>query len=154
MGLVVRPLTLRQANALVASWHRHHKPVRGCRFAIGAWDGQDWVGVCIVGRPVARLCDQAMTAEVTRLATTGHANACSLLYGAAARACKALGYTRIQTYLLESEPGTSMRASGWTCEGPAGGGDWNRASRASRRMDQPMERKVRWAKALVVTPAA
>ena len=37
------------------------------------------------------------TLEVTRLCTTGEKNACSMLYAAAARAAKAIGYRKIVT---------------------------------------------------------
>jgi len=71
-----------------------------------------------------------------------------MLYGAAARTAKAMGFVKIQTYILESELGTSLKAAGWVCEGVAGGGDWNVPSRGGRRIDQPQERKTRWAKYL------
>jgi hypothetical protein len=83
-------------------------------------------------------------AEVTRLVTDGTPNACSMLYGAAARAADAMGFDRIQTFILEDEPGTSLKAAGWTFEGMTEGGDWNRPSRGGRRVDQPMIRKQRW----------
>ena len=41
-------------------------------------------------------------------------NANSLLYGAAWRAAKALGYTRLITYTQEGESGASLRGAGWT----------------------------------------
>lgn len=146
--LTIRPLRLRAANAYVAETHRHHKPDRGHRWSIGAFDGDRCVGVAIVGRPKAKAYDPDRVAEVTRLSTDGTKNACSLLYAAAARAAEAMGFDRIQTYVLESESGVSLRAAGWTCEGSAGGGDWNRPSRSGRRTDQPQEPKVRWAKTL------
>ena len=62
--------------------------------------------------------------EVTRLTTDGTLNACSILYAAAARAGHALGYRRIQTYTLDTEPGTSLVAAAETREGEAGGGQW------------------------------
>ena len=43
-------------------------------------------GVAIVGRPVSRYLDNGLTLEVNRLCTDGTKNACSFLYGAAARA--------------------------------------------------------------------
>lgn len=144
----VVPLTLAQANALVAGMHRHHKPCVGHRFSIGVEREGQIVGAAIIGRPVARMVDQYRIAEVTRLVTDGSKNACSMLYAAAVRAAQAMGFEKIQTYILESEPGTSLKASGWTNEGLAGGGDWNRPSRGERRVDQPQERKVRWAKLL------
>lgn len=138
------PLTFRQANSLVSSWHRHHKPVRGQRFSIGAVKNDRIVGAAIVGRPVARALDPWTVAEVTRLVTNGTPNACSALYGAAARCAKSMGFSRIQTYILESEPGTSLKAAGWVCDGKlrANGVGWN--NRDGRRSDQPVEPKVRW----------
>ena len=85
---------------------------------------------------------------MTRLVTDGVKNGCSMLYAAAAAAAKAMGFLRIQTYILESEPGTSLKASGWVHEGPAGGGQWRHTDGKERRTDQPTERKRRWAKVL------
>ena len=83
------------------------------------------------------------TCEVTRLATDGSKNACSMLYRAAWRAARAMGYRRLVTRILSSEPGTSLKASGFTRKGPSGGGSWNRPSRP--RIDtHPTEQKVLW----------
>ena len=120
------PLTLREANGFVAKYHRHHKPAQGHRFSIGVKRGEDLVGVCIVGRPVARKTDYSVVAEVTRLCTDGTRNACSILYAAAARAARAMGFQRIQTFILASELGTSLKASGWRFDGESavGGRAW------------------------------
>lgn len=156
--LTVRAVELAEANAFVARHHRHHKPVVGHRFSLGAFDGDRLCGVAIVGRPVARKVDQRRVLEVTRLATDGTPNACSALYAAAARAGRELGYERIQTYILDTEPGTSLKAAGWACEGEAGGGQWNHTDEPAmlwggpnRRTDQPTGRKVRWARPLNTT---
>ena len=134
-------LTLAEANAFVTQHHRHHKPVIGHKFSIGAAQGGVVVGVVIVGRPVSRMRDDGMTLEATRLCTDGARNACSFLYGAAARACFALGYKRIGTYILASEPGTSLTAAGWGLIGEAGGGSWSVPSRP--RVDKhPLQRKL------------
>ena len=142
----LHPLTLKQANEYVAALHRHHKPVVSHRFSLGAFEGDKCVGVVIVGRPVARMVDPYHVAEVTRLCTDGTPNACSFLYGAAARVCKEMGFDSVQTYTLPSEGGASLRASGWVLEGEVGGGDWNRdnATHKNRRTDQPQEPKYRW----------
>ena len=123
MTLRVIPLELVEANALVRRWHRHHQPCQGHRFSIGVVNEcGELVGAIIVGRPVARLAGSPrQVLEVTRLVTDGTPNACSILYGAAARAGKAMGYQRIQTYILDYETGISLLASGWQCEGYAGG---------------------------------
>ena len=118
------PTTLREANAFVKAHHRHHKPVTGHKFSIGCEAEGRLVGVVIAGRPVSRYLDDGLTLEVNRLCTTGEKNVCSMLYAAAARAAKAMGYRKIITYTLDDEPGTSLRAAGWTCMGRAGGKRW------------------------------
>ena len=147
MTLVVVPLELSEANTLVSMMHRHHAPCVGHRFSIGCVKDGKLVGAAIVGRPVARLINHREVCEVSRLVTDGTKNACSILYAAAALAAAALGYMKIQTYILDTEIGTSLVASGWTCEGSAGGGDWNTKKRV-RRTDQPMSKKTRWSKNL------
>jgi hypothetical protein len=146
--LTLVPLSLREANAFVQTHHRHHKPVRGHKFAIGAQRDDRLVGAVIVGRPVARAVNHRKVAEVTRLVTDGSRHVCSFLYAAAARAAKAMGYQKVQTYILESEPGTSLVAAGWKFEAKTAGGDWNCNVRKSRRTDQPMAPKQRWSKEL------
>lgn len=146
------PLTLKQANEVVAELHRHHKPVVGHRFSIGVEKDGKLVGAAIVGRPVAHKTAQYVVAEVTRLVTDGTKNAPSALYSAAARAAKAMGFERIQTFILEDEPGTSVRAAGWEFDGWTDGGTWNRPSRGGRRDDQPLVRKQRWVKQLNAAP--
>lgn len=140
------PLTLDQENSLVKQWHRHHKPTVGHRFSLGTVLDGKLVGACIVGRPVCRNENQYFTAEINRLVTDGTKNACSFLYSAAARVCKEMGFSRIQTYILEEEPGTSLLASGWEYEITTDGGDWNSQARRGRRTDQPMVKKKRFAK--------
>lgn len=138
---------LSEANAFIASVHRHHKPVVGHRFSVGAKSGGKLVGVAVVGRPVARMTDQKHIAEVTRLATDGTKNACSFLYGRCARIAEQLGFESIQTFVLETEPATSLRASGWAFAGLTDGGDHNREGRVRRR-DQPECPKQKWIKIL------
>ena len=137
------PLTLREANAYVVRWHRHHGPARGCRFCLGAVLAGRVVGVAIVGRPLARRLQDGCTVEILRVATDGTPHACSFLYGACRRAAYALGYTRCLTYILASEPGTSLRAAGFQLVGEAGGGSWSRTSRP--RVDlHPTQGKLRF----------
>jgi len=112
-------------------WHRHHKAPPRHKFSIGvASDDLVLRGVAIVGRPVSFVYDDGLTLEVNRTATDGAANANSMLYGAAWRAAKALGYGRLITYTQQGETGASLRASGWVvvAERPARKG-WNSPSR-------------------------
>ena len=123
------PLPLDEANAFVSRLHRHHKAVQGYKFAIGAVEKEKICGVVIVGRPVSRHRDDGMTLEVTRLCTDGAKNAPSFLYGAAAKAAFALGYKRIGTFILRTEPGISLRAAGWKLIGETPGKSWSVPSR-------------------------
>lgn len=141
--LVVVPIALDEANAFVARHHRHHKPVVGHKFSIAAASGDTIVGVCIVSRPVSRMRDDGWTLEVTRLCTDGTRNACSILYGAAAKAVFAMGYRKIGTYTLPEESGASLRGAGWKLIGQRGGGSWSVPSRP--RVDKhPLQRKLLW----------
>jgi hypothetical protein len=148
------PLELVEANRFVLAHHRHHKPVVGHRFSLGAIDESGkLVGVCIVGRPVARLAGHPRDVlEVTRLCVDGTKNACSFLYSAAARIGREMGFKRIQTYTLPSEGGGSLVATGWTNEGERGGGQWKHTDGKARRTDQPIDVKTRWAKELSSRP--
>jgi hypothetical protein len=150
--LRIIPLELSEANELVKKWHRHHKPVIGHRFSIGVLDSKTGivVGAAIIGRPVARLVNWHTTVEVVRLVTDGTKNACSILYAAAARIAREIGYEKIQTYILDSEPGISLIAADWICEIEKTGGGEGWHSRDGRRYDQPNCTKQRWAKILNV----
>jgi hypothetical protein len=143
MTLAIVPMTLREARAYVTATHRHHRAPQGGLFAIGASDGTEIVGVVIVGMPVARMLADGWTCEVTRLASDGTKNVCSMLYRAAWRAARAMGYRRLVTYTLPEEGGASLRAAGFTLIGESGGGSWSRTSRP--RVDlHPTQVKLRW----------
>jgi hypothetical protein len=142
-GLDAMPITLRDANAFVAAHHRHHRSVIGHKFSIAAVLGGEIVGVAIVGRPVSRHKDDGATLEVTRLCTDGTRNACSFLYGRAAKAAFALGYQRIGTYTMPDEGGVSLRAAGWLLIGETPGRSWSVSSRP-RVDDHPLGKKWIW----------
>lgn len=141
------PVSLKEANAFVDTYHRHHQPVTGHKFSIGCEQNGQLVGVVIAGRPVSRYLDDGLTLEVTRLCTTGERNACSMLYAAAARAAKAMGYRKIITYTLETEDGSSVRAAGWCCVGSAGGLCWT-GNRRPAHQKYPAVKKLRYEKTL------
>ena len=113
-----------------------------------------------VGRPLARaLCD-GKTVEVLRLCSNGERNVCSFLYSRAARIAKEMGYEKIITYILETEDGASLKASGWHLEADnVGGTTWDTPSRprdesvqlslfSERERKYPAQKKQRWAKNL------
>ena len=151
---------LKEANEYISLHHRHHKPVTGHRFSIGAVlpGGSGSVaalcGVAVVGRPVGG-ARQYEWLEVTRLCTDGTPNACSFLYGAAVRAGKALGYSRIQTYILKEESGVSLKASGWKFERMSHPPGWHHdGPRAARKVEPHlMDRKQLWYRDLIEVDA-
>ena len=143
--LHLHPMTLKEARHFVSEHHRHHKAPQGGLFAIGCSVAGDEspCAVVIVGRPVSRVLDDGWTAEVTRLCTLGERNACSMLYRAAWRAAKALGYRKLITYTLASESGASLIASGASVVGEVKGRSWHCQSRP--RVDtHPLQDKFRW----------
>jgi len=148
MKLQIVPITLKEANEFVRRYHRHHKPVPGCKFCVAvANENNEIVGVAIVGRPVARYLNDGWTLEVSRTCTDGTKNANSMLYGAAWRVARALGYRKLITYTLPEESGISLRAAGWRCVGEAGGDSWNRPNCGRPRVDlEPLQIKLRWEK--------
>lgn len=152
------PIELKAANEFVERLHRHHMPVHRDKFRVGceADDGH-FCGVIQVGRPVSRHLDDGKTLEVVRCCTDGTLNACSFLYSRAARIAKEMGYQKIITYILESENGASLKASGWHKEADGvGGGSWYAPSRPREQVvtqmslfqtkeeKYPKEKKQRW----------
>lgn len=143
--LDIVPVSLKEANAFVEQHHRHHGPVVGHKFSIGCTDGDQIVGVAIVGRPVSRYLDDGLTLEVNRLATDGTRNACSMLYAAAWRAARAMGYKKLITYIMKTETGSSLKAAGWKCIGEAGGLRWTGKRRPEVDL-YPAQMKIRFEK--------
>ena len=137
-------MPIQDARKFVDRHHRHHRAPLSGLFAVAAAEGDEVIGVAIVGRPVARHEQDGWTAEVTRLCVLeGHRNACSMLYGACWRAARALGWRRLITYTLKSEPGTSLRAAGWRVIGEVKGRSWSVPSRP--RIDKhPLFDKIKW----------
>jgi hypothetical protein len=141
------------AKAFVNEHHEHCPAPVGWRFGAGLMNGPDLIGVIMVGRPVARAFDTTKVVEVNRLCVRRDVpealvwNGCSMLYAHAAKEAKRRGFERLITYTMSSESGASLKASGWTSDGEAGGGSWSCASRP-REDKSPTERKHRWVKQL------
>jgi hypothetical protein len=142
MSLDLRPVAREEARQFIREHHRHHGVPVGWLWLHGVHNGEGVLaGVAIVGRPVARELDDGLTMEVTRLATIGAPNGCSILYGAARRAALAKGYRRGLTYILSSETGARLRAAGWHFLWRVDGRSWNVPGRP-RTDKHPTEDKV------------
>lgn len=142
MSLELRPLAREEARRFIREHHRHHGVPVGWLWLHGVHDAEGVLaGVAVVGRPVSRELDDGLTMEVTRLATAGVANGCSILYGAARRAAIAKGYRRGLTYILSSEDGASLRAAGWVMLWKVNGRSWDAPGRP-RTDKHPTEDKM------------
>lgn len=147
--LRIVPLSRSQMVEFVAIHHRHHRPPQGDKFRVGVTSDGTLVGVAVVGRPVSRHLDDGTALEITRICTLPDCpkNAVSMMVGRLCRASEAVGYSDIYTYILDSEHGTSMLASGFTNQGEAGGGQWSCESRP-RRVSETPQKKQRFHKKL------
>ena len=146
LNLTIQPISLSTASEYVHAWHRHSRPTVGHLWSIGCFDDDLTLhGVAVVGRPVARALDDGTTVEVTRLATDGTRNACSMLYGAAVREARRRGYRKVITYTLASERGSSLMASGFTPASEVKGRQWDTPSRPRAR--RKTCDRVRWERA-------
>lgn len=63
--MTVIPITYKEACDFIKKYHRHHKPPQGHKFSIGLQIDDRLVGVAVIGRPVSRILDDGLTAEVT-----------------------------------------------------------------------------------------
>ena len=154
------PIDWKTARKFVYDEHRHHVPPIGRIFQLGLKTGETLVGVAICGRPVGSKIDYRKILDVGRLCVLeNNPNACSKLYATCARIAKEMGYESITTYTLESEPGTSLKAAGWICEGKTGSLGKNHGSKNRQRskvtielyetiVKYPDEETVRWRKIL------
>lgn len=145
MVLEVVPVTLAQAAKFTAQHHRHNQPVTlGAIFVLGLGDETGTLrGVAVIGRPVARMLCDGWTAEVLRTCTDGVRNGNSMLYGAAWRAARSLGYRRLVTYTQQTETGASLRAVGFRTVAALGKrSGWNMPNR--RRDDTAYLVTDRW----------
>lgn len=151
MTLEIVPVTQREARRFVAEHHRHNGPDRGDVIRAGLARDGELVAVATAGRPKAAGLQDGRTLEVTRVCTLGDENACSRLYGALCRAAKALGWRRVVTYTLASEPGSSLRAAGFVREAEIPERSWADESGRARYAENllgeratPEGPKVRW----------
>lgn len=126
----------------VADNHRHLKKVTGGRFAVAVTEAGEVVGVGIAGSPWQEW-EGTGRIVITRVATNGARNACSMIYRSLTRAAKALAYSEVWTYTLTEESGASLRGAGFTFAGMTDGGEHDRPARRRRPAVRP-EPKKRW----------
>lgn len=147
--LRLRPWTVKRADALefVRNVHRRLPKVQGAMWCVSVRDGSEIVGVALVGWPSQEQTNDEMAhLRVLRVAVKeGYKNACSMLYGACWRAARAMGVTSMDTHTHMDEPGTSLRAAGWTDGGLTSGGEHSRPSRPRAKAIDPRPKRRWWA---------
>jgi hypothetical protein len=151
--LHIAPIYKDEANDFVDSFHRHNERCDNASFAVALRDENDVLhGVAVLGRPASPQVDDGVTLEIKRVCVKdGIKNGNSMLYGAAQRVAKALGYRRVLTYTLLSESGISLKASNFvsTYVSPEGyrmneALRWPKRQHRRRLKSYPEGRKVRW----------
>lgn len=146
MSLVLRPIGVREASRIVERLHRHLPRIVGGLFAVAVYLNDELVGVAVASRPKARLSDDGFTFEITRVAVAdGNKNACSKLYGSLCRAAQSVGFRRAITFTRLDEPGTSLKAAGFTTTGETREQSWDRPQRG--RVKDPRSVR-RWERSL------
>ncbi len=145
------PCTVKSALKQVRTWHRRLPDLQGGLFAVQCVDDDgSCLGVAVAGNP-SRVWQGQAKLVISRVATPGTENACSMLYGSLCRAAKALGYREAWTYTMLDEPGTSLRAAGFVDMGVTDGGEHSRPSRY-RKPAKNSEPKRRWLRQLGNNP--
>jgi hypothetical protein len=138
----VRPYPIKHARKFNREVHRRLPKLTGAMWALAAIVEAEIAGVAVVGHPQARLANDGYSLEVLRVAVRiGAQNACSALYGATARAARAMGVLDIFSYIHLDESGHSVQAAGWIEVAQTDGGEWDRDGRQRMLAVDPSPKK-------------
>lgn len=152
----MRPWTVKRAAALefVRQVHRRLPAVQGAMWCVSVRRGDEIVGVALVGWPSQeQTTDEMDHLRVLRVAVKeGNPNACSMLYGAAWRAARAMGVTSMDTHTHADEYSASVRAAGWVYGGMTSGGEHSRATRPRKAAIDPRPKHRWWAPGSLKAP--
>ncbi len=153
-GLDVREIAFNTAAIFVNEHHRHNPAPIGWKYGASVYNGDEMIGVVMVGRPVSAALQRQGCLEINRVCVKPCSpqrlawNACSILYGWSCREAFRRGCNRVITYTLLSENGTSLVAAGFVAVAQTKGGSWCRRNRprTDRSSTEPKIRWERWAK--------
>lgn len=109
------PVSFKDANDYLTRHNRDYRPASGYRFTIGCAMEERLIGAIIAGRCKG----DSLSVQVDGIYAAGGRAAYRMLYGAAARAAKAMGYHRIMAFLPMGEPDSGLRSACWKCVGSA-----------------------------------
>jgi len=151
--LRICPVTFAVARQFVDRHHAHCRAPRCWRFGVAVRNGTTLIGVAMIGNPVARSLAGRGIVEVNRLCVHRYIsaalrwNAASMLLRQAARKAGQHGWSRIITYTLIDESGSSLLGAGWTREAVIRGRGWHGGARKRRNRNAWVD-KIRWGKEL------
>ena len=132
-------------RSFIERTHSHHHRPNTWIASVGVEQGGKLVCVAVLELPKARMLCNGKTVEVSRVASDRTPHAASKALGGISRAALALGYTRLVSYTLLGESGTSYRAANWWPTAVSAGGSWSRPSRPELQRESPQKgAKVRW----------
>lgn len=156
--LYLRPWRLKRVDALafVKEVHRRLPDIQGAMWCVSIRDeGGEVVGVALVGWPSQEQTSNDMDhLRVLRCAVKeGHHNGCSMLYGSAWRAARAMGVTSMDTHTHLDETSASVRAAGWVYGGLTSGGEHSRAKRPRKAAADARPKHRWWAPGSAKAPA-
>ena|SRR5258708_6733116 len=141
--LILRPFTVKRALPFIRKVHRRLLKIQGALWAVSAWNGDEMIGVAVVGFPARGLMVDDTLCVLRVAVIEGHPNGCSMLYGSCSRTGRAMGARNMVTYTHGDESGISLKAAGWIDGGLTDGGEWDRPSRP-RQLALDPEQKRRW----------
>ena len=156
MSLRLRPWTVKRETAIAFNLiHRKLPRVQGAMWCVSIRDGNEIVGMALVGWPSQeQTTDEIDHLRVLRCTVKeGVKNGCSMLYGACWRAARAMGVESMDTFTHLDEPGTSLRAAGWIEDGLTDGGEHARKSRPRAPAIDPRPKRRWWAPGSKKAPA-
>lgn len=133
-ALRLLPWTVKKALPWVKEVHRVLPDCTGAMWAVSVRSGDEVVGAALVGRPNRTWDDMTLLTVIRVAVKEGYPNACSMLYGACARAARAMGAENLVTYTHAWEDGASLKAAGWINGGLTEGGEWGNAKRPRKKV--------------------
>jgi hypothetical protein len=137
-----RPISRELAKSFINNNHRHNSAPVADKFRVGLFEDDLLIGVGIAGNPIARKQMDGLTIEITRVCVLpDKTNACSQIYARMKRIAQLMGYTRIITYTLDNESGSSLKAIGAKIDHKVSKGNWlNRQNRNYNKVfDMPKQ---------------
>ena len=130
----IRWIRQREAREFLYKNHRTQKTFTGSIFQLGYFENDLLCAVLVASRPANSGMNFYQTLDISRVGTIENTHyACSRLYSRAAKIAKLYGFSRLITYIDDSESGISLKSANWTLD---------------RKDCGLLKNKIRWTKEL------